>query len=71
VASGSSYVNCEFKPSGILSSSATSVSVTVPHNCNGSNVVSLPIGNAPSAVQINISVKGTHGEEADAWWGFD
>jgi len=68
--SGSSYVSCEFKPTTPLAVTSTSVTLTPPTTCNGSPIASVPQP-GPSAIQINVSVTGTHGEMASAWWPFN
>jgi hypothetical protein len=67
---GSSYVSCEFKPATPLGITSTSVTLTPPTTCNGSPIASVPQP-GPSAIQINVSVTGTHGEVASAWWPFN
>jgi hypothetical protein len=64
---GSSYVSCAFKPTTPLAITSTSVTLTPPTTCNGSPIASIPQP-GPSAIQINVSVTGTHGEVASAWW---
>jgi hypothetical protein len=68
--SGSSYVICEFKPSTPLSLTSTSATITVPATCNGTSVASIAQP-GPSAVQLSVTVRGTHGEVATAWWPFN
>lgn len=58
--SGASFVSCEFKPSTPLTLTSTSVTLTVPATCNGSPVASIPQP-GPSAVQLSVTVRGTHG----------
>jgi len=70
VPSGSGNATCMAKTAAPLGVTATTATITLPTSCNGTGVASLPQP-GPSAASVSLLIRGTHGEEADAWWGFN
>ena len=69
VMNGSGAVDCSVD-AGVLALTATSATITLPSKCHGTVVTSMPSGQ-PVAAQLEVTIRGTHGEAVDAWWGFN